>query len=284
MSSRWRKGKTKMETRVTNSNTELASGIDPLVAYADAISPHYVIGKLLRFSKGDYFAGETNEPVPIGKKFTVAADELLAGYVKWVSGKPVDHNMVRVEDGKLPPRRSDLGDLDRSTWETDDHGEPRDPQQFTNYLPMKDENGELYTFATSSNGGVATVANLVRRYGHHRKHHPDDYPIISLSVGSYPHKKKEYGRIKFPDFILVGYEPKTHFRAALEVAGFVLAEQPSPPEPESRSVGSGPLTVVKAKTESRGFQMIENNTDGDGPPPYGDGELSELLRESDERG
>ena len=67
--------------------------------------------------------------------------------------------MVRVADGKLPSKRSDLGDQDRSAWETDDHNEPRDPWQFTNYLPMMDENGVLYTFTTSSAGGRATVSD-----------------------------------------------------------------------------------------------------------------------------
>jgi hypothetical protein len=258
--------------------------VDPLVACADAIAPRHIIGKLLRFSKGDFFAGEESEPIPVGTKLTVAPDELLAGWIKWTDGKPTEHNMVRVADRKLPAKRSDLGDQDRSVWERDDRGEPRDPWQFTNYLPMMDENGELYTFTTSSTGGVAAVSNLVRRYGHHRKRHPDVYPIISLGVGSYQHGKKEYGRIKFPDFIPAGYEPKTQFLAALKGAGFVSSEQPSPPlQPEPLNVSGVPSTMLKATAQSPGFQMIEHNADGDGPPPYGDDELSELLRESEER-
>jgi hypothetical protein len=283
-SSRQRKGEMKMETQVTKSNTVLAkaSDIDPLVAYADAVSPRHIIGKLLRFSKGDYIAGEGSEPVPISTKFTVAADELMAGYVKWVGGKPVEHIMVRVADGNLPPKRSDLGDQDRSAWESDDHGDPRDPWQFTNYLPMMDESGELYTFTTSSTGGVDAVSNLVRRYGHHRRRHPDVYPIISLGVGSYPHKKKEYGRIKYPDFIPAGYEPKTQFLAALKAAGFVPAEQPSPPlEPEPLNVSGVPSTILKATAQSPGFRMIEHNGDGNEPPPYSDDELTRLSQEND---
>jgi hypothetical protein len=274
-----------METEISKANTERANvGVDPLVAYADAVSPRYIVGERLRFSKGDYFAGEGSELVPVGTKFTVAADELLAGYVKWVDSKPVEHIMVRVADGKLPPKRSDLGDHDRSAWERDDHGEPRDPWQFTNYLPMMDENGELYTFTTSSTGGVAAVSSLVRRYGHHRKHHSAVYPIITLGVGSYPHKKKEYGRIKFPDFIPAGYEPKAQFLAALAAAGFVPADLPSPSlQPEPLNITRAPSTMVKAEAESPGFQMIEHNADGEEPPPHGDDELSQLLRETDER-
>ena len=183
------------------SNNELAnvSDVDPLVAYADAVSPRHIVGKLLRFSKGDFFAGEESEPIPCGTKLTVAADELLAGWIKWADGRPTEPNMVRVADGKPPLKRSDLGDRDRSTWEADERGEPRDPWQFTNYLPMMDEDGELYTFATSSAGGLTAVSDLVRRYGQHRRRHPDVYPIVMLGVNSYQHKKKEYGRIKYPN-------------------------------------------------------------------------------------
>ena len=214
-----------MEPQISKANTELitVTDIDPLVAYADAISPRYIVGKLLRFSKGDFFAGEESKPIPGGTKLTVAADELLAGWIKWADGKPTEHNMVRVADGKPPLKRSDLGDQDRSTWEADDHGEPRDPWQFTNYLPMMDEGGELYTFATSLVGGLTAVSDLVRRYGQHRRRHPDVYPIVMLGVNSYQHKKKEYGRIKYPKFIPADYEPKVKFLAALEAAGMLVA-------------------------------------------------------------
>jgi hypothetical protein len=214
-----------METQMSKANTELATviDIDPLVAYADAISPRHIVGKLLRFSKGDFFAGEESEPIPSGTKLTVAADELLAGWIKWADGKPTEPNMVRVADGKPPLKRSDLGDRDRSTWEADDHGKPRDPWQFTNYLPMMDEDGELYTFATSPAGGLTGVSDLVRRYGQYRRRHPDVYPIVMLGVDSYQLQKKEYGRIKYPKFIPAGYEPKAKFLAALEAAGMFVA-------------------------------------------------------------
>src|SRR5262249_24028049 len=96
----------------TNSVLSNVSNVDPLVAYADAVSPRHIVGQLLRFIKGDYFAGEGGAPVPISTKFTVAADELLAGWIKWTDGKPAEHIMVRVADGKLPPKRSELGDQD----------------------------------------------------------------------------------------------------------------------------------------------------------------------------
>ena len=72
--------------------------------------------------------------------------------------------MVRVDDGKPLPKRSDLGDDDQSAWETDVHGKPRDPWQFVNYLPMMNDDGKLFTFTTSSRGGINTIARLAKRY------------------------------------------------------------------------------------------------------------------------
>lgn len=206
---------------------------DPLAAYADAVDPRHIVGTILRFSKGDYLAGVAGDLVHVGTHFTLAVDELLAGHIKWFGGKPVEHIMVRVAEGGRLPKRSELGDTDPSAWETDINGKPRDPWQFTNYLPSLSEKDELFTFATSSRGGISAIARLARRYAQHRKKHPDVYPVIALGVDSYQHPNREYGRIKVPEFTLVGYVPKTKFLAALEAAGLVTAEQPSPPiQPE----------------------------------------------------
>lgn len=219
------------ELVIKQPKTELAPvGLsDPLAAYADAVSPQYIIGDLLRFSKGDYYAGLSDASVAIGANFTVAVDELMAGWIKWWDSKPVEHIMVRVDDGKPLPKRNDLGDDDQSAWETDVHGKPRDPWQFVNYLPMMNDDGKLFTFTTSSRGGINTIARLAKRYAAHRKRHPDVYPIISLGVGSYQHPNKEFGRIKFPEFVPAGYEPKTKFLTALETAGIATPEDGSAP-------------------------------------------------------
>ena len=198
---------------------------DPFTEYADAVSPQFIIGDLLKFSKGDYYAGINNQIVPAGTVFTVNMDELMAGFVRWWDGKPTDHVMVRVDDGKAPPKRAELGDHDETKWETDVSGAPRDPWAFTNYLPMLNDTGELFTFTTSSRGGITAIAGLARRYANHRKRHPDVFPVISLRVDSYAHKNKEFGRIKFPVFAPAGYEPKAKFLEALAAAGIEAAER-----------------------------------------------------------
>ena len=48
-------------------------------------------------------------------------------------------------------------------WEIDNTGQPKDCWQFSNYLPLKFADGTLYTFTTSSRGGLGAVGDLVRR-------------------------------------------------------------------------------------------------------------------------
>jgi hypothetical protein len=197
---------------------------DPFTEYADAVAPQYIVGDLLKFSKGDYYAGQDNTLVPIGTVFTVNMDELMAGWVRWWDGKPTDHAMVRVADRVPPKKRIELGDNDEQQWETDAKDERRNPWQFTNYAPIMNAKGALFTFTTNSDGGIRAIGGLSRRYANHRRRHPDVFPVISLGVDSYPHKKKEFGRIKYPVFAPAGYEPKTKFLEALAAAGFVTAE------------------------------------------------------------
>jgi hypothetical protein len=74
-------------TKIETKNELAPPGVgDPFTEYADAIAPQYIIGDLLRFSKGDYYAGQNNTLVPMGTVFTVNVDELRAGWVRWWDG------------------------------------------------------------------------------------------------------------------------------------------------------------------------------------------------------
>jgi hypothetical protein len=212
-------------TKVETNNQLAPIGLtDPFEAFADRVAPRYIIGDLLRFSKGDYLAGESGRNVPAGSIFTAAVEELMAGWVKWSDSKPAEHIMVRVADGAPLPKRNELGDNDETKWETDANGNPRDPWQFTNYLPMMNEAGELFTFTTSSHGGINAIGILARRYGNHRKRHPNLLPLIALGVGSYAHKNRDYGRIKFPQLTPAGWVPNAKFLEALAAAGIIAAD------------------------------------------------------------
>lgn len=203
---------------------------DPFAAYADSIRPGYIVGRLLKFSKGDYLLGEDSEPVHEGTVVVAAVDQLLTGWIRWENAKPAEHRMVLVASGQYPPRRHELGDLDRANWEADSNGEPRDPWQFSAYLPLLSEAADLWTFSTSSRGGHGAIGELSRSYARHRRKAPNDLPRISLRSDSYQHPNREYGRIKTPLFELVGWEVKDRVVAALAEAGLAPAEpEPLPP-------------------------------------------------------
>lgn len=195
-------------------------GGNPLLEYADAIAPSFVVGKLLKFAKGDYLAGADGQEVAMGTVMIVAADELMVGWVRWVGGKPAEQLLVRINDGQKPLRREQLGFVDKTQWEIDNSGKPRDPWQFTNYLPMADEAGELYTFSSGSKGGLGAIGNLLRRYVQQQKKNDAVFPKIKLGTDTYPHQNKEYGRIKVPVLEPAGWVSKRVFYEIMEGSDF----------------------------------------------------------------
>ena len=199
---------------------------DPFEAYADSIRPGYIVGKLLKFSKGDYLLGEGAEPVDQGTVVVAAIDQLLIGSIRWENAKPVEHRMVLVASGQYPPLRHELSYLDRANWEVDNNGKPRDPWQYSAYLPLLSGAGDLWTFSTSSQGGHGAIGKLSRAYAIHRRKAPDDLPRISLKSDSYLHPDRQYGRIKVPLFELAGWEAKQRIVKALAEAGLTSDELP----------------------------------------------------------
>jgi hypothetical protein len=199
---------------------------DPFEIYADSVRPGYIIGKLLKFSKGDYLLGEDAEQVDHGTVVVAAIDQLLTGWIRWENGKPAEHRMVLVASGQLPQLRHDLGYLDRTNWQADNHGELRDPWQFTSYLPLLSLSGDLWTFSTSSDGGHGAIAKLSRAYARHRRSKPDELPLIALKSDSYQHKDRTRGRIKVPVFEPAGWEAKDRVVKALVEAGLIAEELP----------------------------------------------------------
>jgi hypothetical protein len=204
-----------MQNAITTTENKVpatTTDVDPFLQYADAVRPQHIIGKLLKHSKGEYLAGEDSEVIPLGTKMVVAMDLLTIGFVHWSNGKPDEHRMTLVADGVPPPRRSELGDTDPAQWEEKDaKGEPRDPWQLTQYLPMVDETQETFTFSTSSRGGIGAIAGLARHYARGRAAHPDAFPVVELQVDAYQHSNSAYGRIKVPKFMVVGWESKSTF-------------------------------------------------------------------------
>ena len=211
-----------VEKHISETTRALAPrpGRDPFEAYADAIDPQNLVGLLLSFTKGIYVAGRDKTKIPEGSEFTAAVDQLLSGYVRWEDGKPAaDPALVSVASGNPIPRRDKLGYDDERRWERDRKGNPRDPWQRTDYLPLLDAAGkQLYTLSITSEGGRRALAKLSREYAKHRRSDPDAYPVIALKAGSY--QSPDYGLIDVPIFELIDWEPRDRFSKALVAAGY----------------------------------------------------------------
>lgn len=222
-----------------------AAGGNYFQSYGDQVSQKSIIGKLLKFSKGDFLCGENDDEVEEGTQFVANMDELMVGWIRWADMKPTDQIMGRVAEGYQPPKRHELGDDDKSRWETDEQGHERDPWQFSNYLILKSVDGdELFTFTTSSRGGLNAIGELCKSYGKLMRQKPDEYPVIELGVGSYQHSNKAYGRIKFPTFKIVGWADKQAFTDALEAdagdgGSDQQAEPASAPAAKKAAKGAG---------------------------------------------
>lgn len=206
-------------------STEAAASANPFIAYGEAQNRRgMIVGKLLKFSKGDYLAGQDNEEVPEGTELIANMDEMLAGWIKWQDNKPVEQIMGKVSDGYQPPRRNELGDDDKAQWDVDLKGEPRDPWQFSNMLILKGDK-ELFTFTTSSKGGLNALGDLSKVYGTAMAQRPDEYPVIVLGSDAYDHRKRTLGRIKVPTFKVVGWALKETFADPEEAV--IPLEQPN---------------------------------------------------------
>ena len=205
-------------------------------SYGEQISQQRsIVGRLLKFSKGDFLAGEDNQEIRKGTQFVANMDQLLVGWIKWENMRPVEQEMGRLSEGYQPPKRGELGDNDRSQWETDQNGDERDPWQFSNYLLLKTpgESGEdnLFTFTTSSKGGLGAIGELCKAYSKAMLQRPDQYPVIALMGSSYPHRNKSLGRIKISVFEIVGWAPKAEFEDA---------EKAAPAEAEPKAKAAAP--------------------------------------------
>ena len=182
--------------------------------YGSVASQSPMTGVMLKFSKGDWLLGPDEESIDNGAKFTAVMEELTVGWIKWVDGRPEQQIMGKVSEGYQPPRRKELGDDDESLWDVDDDNKPRDPWQFSNHLVLRtvgtdgSDEKDLFTFATSSRGGINAIGELCKAYGKMMRQKPDEYPIIELGVDSYNHSNKQYGRIKIPLLELVDWEGK----------------------------------------------------------------------------
>ncbi|MAE44361.1 MAG: hypothetical protein CMF63_05170 [Magnetovibrio sp.] len=181
-----------------------ADDYNPYAAYAEQATGG--ARNIIKFRKGRFFYGQDDIEIPLGTRLIANMPGAKVGWVRWWDGRPTDEVMVLVGDGVAPPRRNELGDDDRGLWETDDRGDPKDPWQFTNHLPLKGpETGEEFLFATSTRGGIGAIGAFAKDYGTAYRQKPGKLPVIELRASDYAHPNKAYGRVDVPVFDLVDW-------------------------------------------------------------------------------
>jgi hypothetical protein len=181
-----------------DNKVPLVPGKNPFEDYADRVDNQMLLGRLLKFTKGDWLIGRDGEECP-HKELVALMPGLMHGWLRWEDNLAVEHIMGLLMEGFVPPARDTLGYTDKTTWELNDD-KPQDPWSQGVYLPMITINGEtIYTFATSSDGGRRrAIAPLCREYGNRMRQHPDELPVVGLEQDSYQHPNRSIGRVKYP--------------------------------------------------------------------------------------
>jgi hypothetical protein len=201
------------ELTVGNGNQQ----IDPFEQLGEEITSRaHITGHLLRFTKhGEWKYGQDQDEMPEGSHLLAYMPGLKRGWVKWEDGSPVRHIVGLVAEGYRPPERTELGDMDESEWR-DLNGNKVDPWQATFYLVCLDEEGEFYTYTTSSKTGSSAMGELSTAFAKHRRMKPTEIPVIELHARSYKHR--EYGELFAPITKIVGWSTVPENFAELEQA------------------------------------------------------------------
>jgi hypothetical protein len=129
----------------------------------------------------------------------------LSGATAWQrwADKKVAEVRVRVP-GQPFFTRSELGHDDRTQWEKQADGSPRDPWQFVKFLYLVAvDSGEVFSFSTSSGGGLSAIADLVDQVQFVRAVRPNAFPVVELHWADMPTR---YGRKSRPIFKIVGWK------------------------------------------------------------------------------
>jgi hypothetical protein len=180
--------------------------------YLDEIAPATIVGRRMKFDNktSRYFMPDNDETVAETAEFIALCDQTAAGYLKFNGkGNPPDSIMGLIYEGFEVPARDELSDRDESTWPIGLSDEPEDPWQHRQYLVLQNtETSELFTFDAANKTSWRAVANLLRHYERMRRTNPDEYPVVRLKTGGFPHKEERVGWVSVPVFAIIGRVPR----------------------------------------------------------------------------
>ena len=166
----------------------------------------------LRFSKGDFLYGGSDEEMDNETKFVADMHTMTTGWICWINGEKVDEISVPVLQGDPPPEE----DLPDHTAEYMDAAKDGWSPQSTFKIRELEDLQRQFMFKGSSKGVSGACSTLCKEFitEGRKRNDPTLCPVIVLEVDSYPHK--QFGRIKFPVFKVVDWmtkaEAEAHFR------------------------------------------------------------------------
>ncbi len=209
---------------------------NPYASYGESAAQNS--SPFLKFAKGDWTLGQSEEPVKDGSQFVANMAGLKVGWQRWENNAPAETIMTLVETGEAPPKRSELGFLDKADWEIDEKsGAARDPWQFTNQLPMTSTATGDVMFTTSSRGGINAIGALCKDYGKEYRQRPGEAPVIEIGTESYKHTT--YGKVYTPKLRLVGW---------VDEADLLKSPAGAEPDEEEEKPKVKPLAKVAGRT------------------------------------
>ena len=175
--------------------------------YGEAATQRNIVGDLLLFTKfGEWVHGRDRALLPKGTVLAAHMQTLTAGWICWQDGQIADQRMGPVRDGFVPPKREELGMLDQQKWDSFDDGKPSDPWRLSNNLVMSDlETEALFTFSTSSKGGLSAIGELCKVYGKRVRSSPNEVPSVEFGMSSYQHPDPKVGEVRIPVLKIVGW-------------------------------------------------------------------------------
>jgi hypothetical protein len=210
---------------------------------------------------GKWTAGRNASPMD-GKELGADVLDTMEGFHRFRDndGKP-SYAVIRVNDGIVPPRRADLGDTDQRFWGKD--GNPWKPVCVMPFFDL--ETRQLFVFSAGTDTGIKQIKLLVKAFVFKQRTHPGQLPVIKLGNDYFV---SEGTRVYLPVFEFV--------RMVERPSGVTRCFPPAMP----KRCASAPKITETSKLF--GSAAIEQDHNGNEPPPYSDDELDELLRESDE--
>jgi hypothetical protein len=159
-----------------------------------------VDGEPLRFKDGGFIRGFDRVDVKLGTKMLLHPASTADGFIRWEDGKPTEFKLREWNNlTQLPILRDTLGDMDESQWP-----DGKDPWAYTMMIAMKDAEGVVLAFSTSTEGGKNAVRKVLREWKAQRAKHIGRVPVVSLNADSYEHKVHRT-KVGFPVFEIVGW-------------------------------------------------------------------------------